>query len=262
MTNELFNDFPYHAAMLSVDDLLVDDRYQRPLNRQLHRLIASDFNPSLYLPLTVSERAHGEYAVVDGQNRLEGGRLRGFQSVPCLVFQGLTPEEEAVLFVETNRARKALRPYDQYHGALFANLPWALQLLEATEDTGFRIMAHGDAGPGGITAVVALRDVLAQGGPPLLTQMLQVVKAAWWAQDGATEGEILKGIAWFIDGQEGKVDLERLASNLDAYSSPENLKKLVAKAKFEAGGSGQGGGSTGYWTQAVAKIYRKQVPNG
>jgi hypothetical protein len=58
--------------------------------------------------LIVSMRSDGECVLIDGRTRLEMMWRHRVPIVPCLVFFGLTPQEEAQKFIEVNSSAHPL----------------------------------------------------------------------------------------------------------------------------------------------------------
>lgn len=73
---------------LRIEDLVVDSRYQRPLNTgnwAAIRRIAKDFRWSRFSPVLVAPVEGGRYAVIDGQHRAHAAALCGIESIPAMV---------------------------------------------------------------------------------------------------------------------------------------------------------------------------------
>src|SRR3954452_18659822 len=98
---------------IATDEIVVDERYQRPVEDYRVQKIAEHFDETLFGVLEVSRR-NGTCAVFDGQHRLEAARRIGLGVVPCLVHEGLSPEDEAQLFVRLQRERKNINPNDRF----------------------------------------------------------------------------------------------------------------------------------------------------
>ena len=85
--------------------------YQRPVETEdVDKLIAK-WNPCLLTPIVVSFR-DGNFNVVDGQHRIAAMRRMaggGDVIVPCIIYTGLTYEQEAELYYMLDRTRGKLR---------------------------------------------------------------------------------------------------------------------------------------------------------
>jgi hypothetical protein len=111
------------------------EEYQRD---EAHGLIAKEiaihFNIVAFGALTVIERSNGagsEYLVADGGTRLAGAMMReDIVMVPCMVYSGLTREEEADVFLAINQTRKRLGVEQLQHAQEFAGDELALRVAE------------------------------------------------------------------------------------------------------------------------------------
>ena len=89
---------------VEIDQLVIDDRYQRPLNagnRSAIRRIAGAFRWSRFSPIIVAPIEGGRYALIDGQHRAHAAALCGIESIPAMVAL-VAPEEQAQAFIEIN----------------------------------------------------------------------------------------------------------------------------------------------------------------
>ena len=79
------------------------------------------FNPKLLGVLTASEREDGERVLIDGQHRLATVmEVEAITYVNCLMFRGLTPQDEARMFVELNDECKHTNQKDRWKAMLAA----------------------------------------------------------------------------------------------------------------------------------------------
>lgn len=175
-----------------VGDLYVDERYQRPLDKAHVKRISKGFDDRLVGTLEVSQRnGTGSYAVFDGQHRLEAAKLAKIAALPCLVHKGLTPEEEAGLFVALQRQRKSINPLVRFRARLFMGEETAIAINDMALTCGFKI---GDTrgSTGTISAVAALERIYARGN---LAATLTLVSEIWAGDDRSTDGPILDGMS-------------------------------------------------------------------
>ena len=61
----------------------------------------------ILVPLIVRPLADGEYEVLAGHNRLEGGKLAELTEVPCIVKTDLTDEEAHIIVTESNLVQRS-----------------------------------------------------------------------------------------------------------------------------------------------------------
>lgn len=123
---------------IKIADLVIDDRYQRPLtptNWIAIRRIAEAFRWGRFTPVLVSPIEDGRYAVIDGQHRCHAAALCGFASVPCMVVH-LAQAEQASSFAWVNSNVTRISPHHLYRAGLAAGEGWAERCCHAVEQAG------------------------------------------------------------------------------------------------------------------------------
>lgn len=199
---------------IATDEIVVDERYQRPVEDYRVQKIAGSFDETLFGVLEVSRR-NGVCAVFDGQHRLEAARIIGMHDVPCLVHEGLDPEAEAKLFVRLQRERKNINPNDRFKARLFYGDPVALDLERVAQDAGFEIKTNAaDSGPDAwrIRAVSALERVYTGYGREHVSATLTAIVDWWGGDKKSTDGALLEGVAYFLKAYEGRIREDHVAS--------------------------------------------------
>lgn len=241
--------WPYRFAVLPVEHLMVDHDYQRPLTSFVNQ-VAAKWDPALVGSLVVSERKPTENAVVDGQTRMEAAKRVEVPNLPCLVYLGLTPADEASLFSRLQKERRGIASYHRFRAALVAGERDALDIEALVNDCGYVV---GLAGTSEITisAVAALESVYKRGGD-ILERTLLILKAAW-RERIAPPGDIIRGLAYFLDHNKGTDD-EKMVRRL-SVSSPEELKRRASALRE---GAGHGGTSDKYIAGAIEGIYNRR----
>jgi ParB family chromosome partitioning protein len=61
----------------------------------------------ILIPLLVRPLAEGDYEVLAGHNRLEGGKIAGMSIVPCIIKEDLTDEEAHLIVTESNLVQRS-----------------------------------------------------------------------------------------------------------------------------------------------------------
>lgn len=154
---------------VELGDLVIDDRYQRPLNagnRAAIRRIASDFRWSRFSPVIVAPIEGGRYALIDGQHRAHAAALCGVTSIPAMVAL-VAPEEQAQAFIEINTRQIRVSGHQVYRAALTAREEWALDCEAAVSAAGCRLMTANYSTvhkkPGQVFAVSLIRRMIEAG---------------------------------------------------------------------------------------------------
>lgn len=217
---------------LDVAEILIDHRYQRPLDEKRIEKMAGDFNPALFGVLEVSVR-NGKVAVFDGQHRLEAARVAGIDKVACLVHK-LTPKEEAEMFVQLQRERKGIHPVDQFRAHLFAGDEECVAIAKIVEVTGFKISARSGAEAGQqrcIGAVKTLHRVHRMG---LLTDTMKTIGQIWGGDYKSTDGKLIEGMAMLLDGYGHRLGDEELARLRDV-APVDVIRRAVGRRRAMSG---------------------------
>jgi hypothetical protein len=250
-------DWPYHFALIPLDNLFIDPSYQRPLSSFAER-IKRDYNPAMVGTLVVSERPgrrNASYAVVDGQTRMYGMGANGEPVAPCLVYRNLSREQEARLFADLQTQRRGMATPLRFRAALISGDEEARGIAETARAAGMKVA--GDEDMSGIRSIAAV-EWLYRRDPDLLYRVLTVVREAWpdeappegsTSQDPRSRGEILKGMGRFM--HESDVDDERLTKRL-ARITPGQLRH---RANALREGSGIGGSWDRYVKEALIGVY-------
>ena len=226
-----------HAELkwLPLDQLRVDERYQRPLSYTKIKRFTDNFDFNALGALWVSKRGEQEYAIIDGQHRAEAVKLvfDGNADVPCLVFEHLTEEQEAALFVKAQN-RIHMNAVDVFKADLFAGNPDALEIERIVQGRGFTF-GSGDvtvAKPYEVKAIGTVRAIYEQGGEWALDTILKIIDACWDADARAMHQDFFRGLFSFIMRYHGFYDEKRLISRLAEYS-PLQIARRVDVMKIE-----------------------------
>src|SRR5213593_2738333 len=99
---------------LKLDELIVDPRFQRPIQRSRVERYIKQFDPKLVGLLTVSLRPNGKDVILDGQHRWMTLVGRNYTEALCEVLTGLSFEQEAAIFHGRNVGRVRLKPGDYF----------------------------------------------------------------------------------------------------------------------------------------------------
>ena len=250
--------WPYRFELIPLEELFVDATYQRPLSSFAER-IKTNYNPAMVGTLVVSERTdrrrRANYAVVDGQTRMYGMQENDETVAPCLVYEDLSPADEARLFADLQTQRRGMATFLRFRAALIAGDEEAQMIAAIARAAHMKVAGDGDNS--GIRSIAAL-EWLYRRDPELLKRVLDIIRAAWpnegvpegsTTPDPRTRGEILKGVGRFI--REGDVNDDRLIQRL-ASVKPSQLRH---RANALREGSGSSGSWDRYIMEALIGVY-------
>lgn len=174
------------VAWLRLEQLRIDDAYQREVSEQSLRLIrrmVEHWDWARFKPLSVAEVAGGLYEVVDGQHSAIAAATHGsIEALPCLVLQLPSQAERAAAFVGVNSERTALKSYAIYRGRLVAGEPMAQVVQAAVEAAGARLVEIVSKQltyrPGDVACIATLLQIAKLHGQPALERCLRICVAA------------------------------------------------------------------------------------
>jgi hypothetical protein len=167
---------------VEIDQLVIDDRYQRPLNAGniiAIKRIAADFRWSRFSPVLVAPIEGGRYALIDGQHRAHAAAACGIKSVPAMVML-IAPQEQASAFIAINTSQIRVGAHSVYRAALAAEEPWAIRCRDAVAAAGCRLMGSQqriDARkPGQVFAIGLIRRMVEAGQDKAVTAGLVAIR--------------------------------------------------------------------------------------
>lgn len=215
------------------DALTIDDHVQRRCIPARVTRLADGLDLDGVGVITVSERADGTLAVLDGQHRIRALMENGMGEweVQCRIYHGLTPRDEAAIFRLLNNTR-ATSIYDDYKVGLVAQDREWVPIDDAVRRAGLEI--SDQAADGKIMCVSSLRQVYrsANNGRPgdeLVEDTLATALAAWGATTEAVEGNIVAGLGIVLQTYGNELDRAVLVRKLAKF--PGGPSGLLGRAK-------------------------------
>lgn len=210
---------------IRISDLEIFPAAQRKLNEEWAKDIAANYDPDAVGTFIVSER-NGHLYVMDGQTRKRALEILGKSEsmVECLVYVGLTIEEEAALFIKHNTSR-AVKAFDKFRVRVTAQDPDALAIIKICKAFGITIK-EGANQTNATSAVASLEKVYAGkvlrgkklDGPTLLEDTLSYLYEAWNGEKDAYNGQLIIGLAAFLGRHGEAVDRVRMIRNMQKYT--------------------------------------------
>lgn len=194
-----------------LDQLHIDDAYQRsidtPGSQSMIRAIARKWNWDLCQPLFVAKRDDGRMYVVDGQHRLAAAQMRGdIGQLPCIVSMTSGSAQEAKLFSEFNRRRRAPSQLDLYFADLAAGEPVAADINCALIAAGLSMSKHTNAAsfkPGQLMNIAGLRSCHRMYGLDVLSVACDQMAKGWAGKRLQYAGTLFPGIVEIVRHERG-----------------------------------------------------------
>ncbi|MET8831597.1 DUF6551 family protein [Streptomyces sp. NPDC004610] len=243
---------PVHYEKVRVGLLEVDPSLdaQRMFQRSWANKLGKKWNPRLLLPAIVSKRPDGRYYLLDGQHSTHVAEEKHGPDFErhCMVYEELTPAEEAALFLAANRDRKAVKPVDNYRVALTAGEPLVTRVNAEVESCGLTVT--GSTSPNQVGAVQAILTI-GEKRVDLLPKVLTTLAEAWGRDGTSWDNMMIRAVGmviytnWKKEEAAPKIDLDRLAVVL--------RKRTVRQWKTDAIRSTHSGGGSQSRSQPLAE---------
>lgn len=230
---------------LPIADLVIDDQYQRELNRANWSAIAKiarDFHWSRFSPVFVAPSLGGKYAIIDGQHRTHAAALCGIEAVPCQIVQ-MDAKQQAASFAAINGMATKVTPYQIFRAGLAAGEQWAVDCAASCADAGCRLMTSYVSGegkkPGQITTISLIRSHVDKGRRASVTLALRGVRNSEFGKDAAAYAtEVLKPLfAAVVDRPwlaRNGTDLTGFMDDFDIYSALDNAAEFAKRKRRES----------------------------
>jgi hypothetical protein len=238
MSNPL--DKRFNTEVLAVRDLEIDRKVQREIysDRKVENIM-KNFNPAALGVITVSRRNQVTQVIVDGWHRWSAVKILTDNNgeMLCNVFEDLTLEEEAQLFLDLNDGSQP-NVMDRFRARLIVGDPVAADMDKLTKYYGWVIQRQG--GNGTLQCVQAVERVYRKSAaagddPNVLQEVVMVLNRAWGNDKHAGSAVIIEALAAFISEYSTKIDFDRLYRRLGEYpggpSALLNDSQTIAAAR-------------------------------
>lgn len=201
---------------LCVGEMFVDETYQRPVQLARARAMAVDWDRRLAGVIVVSDRgaaAAPRYAVIDGQHRVAGARLRDPSSLlVAIVHEGLSVADEARLFDRLNRERRRPSTWDHWRARKSSGDPAVLAIEEVVTGLGLRI--DPATCEGNVRCTATLEKLAALGGTELVASTLKLISDVWDLRVDAYDAPVVHAVGLIQHHLRDRVDPHRLTDTL------------------------------------------------
>lgn len=237
----------YEFTYLSSIALESDTSYQRPIDIKRVKKIVENFDARLVNPLKISNR-DGHFYVFDGAHTLaalkEVHKFKNFM-VPCMVFHGLSYEDEAYLFALQRGESKEVAAAARIKALILSNDTRAVDFRKRTEDAGFKLSNSHWSGDGTVACIDKLWrifDVDSQ----LYSETLRLLMDCWHGEKWSVAANIVGGMAVFIKTYRNAYNRDRFLKNVGSAD-------LAALNKYRA----ENGKRDFSYAYAMLKLYNK-----
>ena len=249
---------PGDQRLIPANRLISGLAYQRPVKPQRVHKILQMWDERLLDPVVVSFR-DGKYYVVDGQHRITAmATICDSEDflVPCIVYTGMTYEQEAELCVKLDKAKKNLSMAQSTNATLESRTdPKINQISRILNQAGFSWQMNKERGKDyEITVTQAVINAYDLIGLNLFTRMMNLLALTWHGAPASLSAAMLSGMALFLKTYETEfndasfvqrfspIDPSEIIRRGNADFSTNNKSLRIAKAMLERFNKAQRGG--------------------
>lgn len=250
-----------HLMWVPIAKMKVSPHSQRDFKQHRVDQLAAEFDPEQIGYPVLNKRADdaNHFWIIDGQHRVLALKAIGWgdQNVQCEVYEGLTEQQEAEVFLRRNN-KLNVTAFDEFRIAVAAGREDECDINRILMAQGLRL--DGSSQPGAVRAVGALRKVYAYS-PATLARTLKILNESF---DGmGLDGHIIHGVGMVCQRFNGEMPdtkaVERLTSLRNgadgltqrAYQLKKQLGRplpdCVAGAVVELVNGGKGGKKLPNW---------------
>lgn len=221
-----------HLMWLEIGQLRPHPRAQREYRPHRAEQLAADFNLEGMGFIVVSK--HGsDYFIIDGQHRVAALKIVGFadtDAVQCEVYDGLSDEADAELFLERNTYLN-VAALDKFRTAVVAGRADETAVAACVRAQGLTI-----GGSGGIKAVASLMDAYRRTGADGLGKTLRILRDSYGER--GFESAVIGGASLAVQRYNGKLDEDQAVKGLStAVGGLNGLLNTAAKTRETLGQS-------------------------
>lgn len=214
----------------------IGDKYNDDVRQWRVQQLVANWDWRLFEPPTLSRRANGKYAIIEGRHRLAAAaRVLGPEfRVPARILTGLSYEDEAFLAHEMNRLRRRWSAQQKFRSLYEAKRKEAVTLVDTCSRYGFRVRGIDGKGLDCIDPVNTLRHVQDRMGLAVVAKMLKVLRDAWEGRE--TSSPIMYGVAYLVYIYP-LLDLARLTELLKRQAPGKVVREIKGRQTAMKGAS-------------------------
>lgn len=233
-----------------IDDLRVDETYQRDIRETWEKQLSRNFDPMLLGVITVSKRKDGSLYVIDGNHRRIAAKENGMEYILADVREGLSLEKEAELFYKLNTGQRKTNYNENLHALIASDNEEALRYKQCLDHSGIKYsLKSSDYGSHAMfVAHNAGVNVMKKYGCDVLIRALEIIKESKTRPDN----RVLIGLSKVLT-YPGVSD-ERVKSTL-MKTPVEFLFRTMAS--FSVGEPGGGRDRENAMAKSIASYYNK-----
>jgi len=219
---------PGEERVISTARLTSGQPYQQQISEKKVENLVREWDDRLLTPLTVSFR-DGKFNVVDGQHRIAAMRKMNNGEnvmVPCLVYSGLTYEQEAELCYRIDQSKGRLSLAMSTNALMESGQDaQVLEIRRLLEQEGFTwALGKKAKAPYEIAATAAVIRAYRLLGGAVFSRMFSLLRNTWHGDPQSLQGTFLSGMALFLKTYELEVNDHHFSKRL-TLASPEEISR-------------------------------------
>jgi hypothetical protein len=226
-TIEDYQNMKYEYRQINSKFIVSDTDYQRLLKTERVKKIINEFNPMKVNPPKLSLR-DGKFYVWDGQTtatvlkHINGGNDI---VINCLVYCGLTKEDEGWLFITQDNGKTKVSGNDKIKASYTLKLNDSdVQMVDIARSLGLIIDFAGSNGVNKIICLATLKYIFSHTDIDTYKNILTVAKESWFGQPESFSGEILKGLHIVFDVYKDEISVSTMIKQLRNKTTPNAIK--------------------------------------
>lgn len=241
------SEFVCDLRMIDVDQINIDPEYQRLLDDDRARKLASAYTLGAAGAVSLSRRQDGTLWCYDGQTRLAAAIRSGVRQVPAVIVPG-SKEKEAAWFLMINEGRKRVHVRDRHKAGVVAKDESAIKANRLIEKFDL-VISNGGNRAGQTNAIGAIRRYVMQN-PARLDSAMQFLFDAW-PDENETWSAIMIRAAWEAAGRGDQfvASLKRAARRCKV--TPRRILDAASGVQLA---TGQPGGGSAYVFRAMCQL--------
>lgn len=219
----------YKMHDISSERLVVDrNLYQRKKHEVKIAQIVASWDERIANEPKVSLR-DGVYHVFDGQHTIlarEALNDNNPVKIQCKVYQGLSEQDEALLFAKQTGISSKPSSGERLRANLYGEDAEALDFRKATEVAGLFLDVKGTRHKKHLACVSTAQKAYRTLGKPLYTEAMSIIAEVWNGDADSLRFEIVKAVTEFVYFYVGKYDRETLVKAL-ADEKPVDIRNKI-----------------------------------
>ena len=235
-------------AQIPIKNLASDQEYQRNLSMIHVRKMANNFDIYQINPIKVSFR-DGVYRIINGQHTVETiAAVSGSRETPvwCMIYLGLTYEDEARIFAKQQEYMKGLSPFEIFSAKIQAGYDDQLMIRDLVESYGLTLSSKKAAC--NVCAITSVEQIYAKYKFHVLDRTLRLLVGTWEGDPLSLSANMLRGVARLIVAYGDLMKDDVFCDRIGKVSAREITRN--AKEKRE--------GSLGF-AEAILNVYNKRT---